>query len=298
MVNVHTAKKDRPERDRGHMLRSKSRRLIVLEGTDLDAVDALGPAYAPDPPVGWEVVDEVVRTTRPSTVVLLDPYGGRRAPEAFPRLRDLLRRFPSLTVVAAMPLSPRNLADVGTLYGWGVSEVIDTGPETSPRAVEARLRQAHGRPLKRRLERALPPFLPAEPRNVLLGAAEVAVDGGNAQELARALRCATRTLTERCTRLDLPAPRQVQAWMRILLACMLLDDPGRTVYAAAYACGYSTDRSLRRAMASFLGAGAASLPRGGAFEQAMQHFNAELWRLREDARDRRKTERSSRTTRG
>jgi len=274
------------------MKRRNARRIIVLEGLRLEGLEQLDPPYVLEPPVRWEELEAVVRSAPPSAVLVLDPYAGPRAAEAFPRLHDLLRRYPSLAVVAAFELGADTVADVQTLLEWGVSEVIDTGPEATPRGIHARLRQAHARPLKRRLEKSFVTFVGAEARNLLMGAAEVAVEGGGAPELARALSVAPRTLTERCTRADLPPPRQVQAWMRILLACMLLDDPGRTVYAAAWACGYSTDRSLRRAVASFVGADATTLRRGGAFDQAARAFNEVLRDIREASRERRRAERT------
>ncbi|HET7228842.1 MAG TPA: helix-turn-helix domain-containing protein [Longimicrobium sp.] len=273
------------------MKRRNTRRLIVLEGVQLPGLERVAAPYAVEGPVSWAEVDEVVRTAPPSAVVLLDPYAGTRPGDAFPRLHELLGRFPSLTVVAAFPLQADTMGDVATLLEWGVAEVVDTGPEGTPRALHARLRQAHARPLKRRLERALATGVGGDARNLLLAAAEVAVEGGGAPELSALLQVAPRTLTERCSRADLPPPRQVQAWMRILLACMLLDDPGRTVYAAAWACGYSTDRSLRRAVGEFVGAGAAELRRGGAFEQAARELNTVLSRLREEGRERRRAQR-------
>jgi AraC-like DNA-binding protein len=273
------------------MKRRNARRVITLEGLELKGVHELGAPYVVEPPIGWVELEDVVRSAPPSAVVLLDPYAGRQPGEAFPRLRELLRRYPSLTVVAAVELSADTLADVKTLLEWGVSEVIDMGGECTPRGIHARLRQSHARPLKRRLEQALSSFVGSEARNLLMGAAEVAVEGGGAPDLARALAVAPRTLTERCARADLPPPRQVQAWMRILLACMLLDDPGRTVYAAAWACGYSTDRSLRRAVSAFVGSDSTTLRAGGAFEQAARAFNDVLREMREESRERRRAER-------
>ena len=81
--------------------------------------------------------------------------------------------------------------------------------------------------------------------------------------------------------------------MRILLACMLLDDPGRTVYAAAWACGYSTDRSLRRAVSAFVGSDSTTLRAGGAFDQAARAFNDVLRETREESRERRRAERQN-----
>jgi AraC-like DNA-binding protein len=273
------------------MKRRNTRRVIVLQGLRLPALDHVKNPYAVEQPVSWAEVDDLAKTAPPSAVIVLDPYAGRRPGEAFPRLHDLLRRFPSLTVMAAFSLESQTMGDVATLLEWGVAEVVDTGPEGTPHALHARLRQAHARPLKRKLERALGNNVGGDARNLLLAAAEVAVEGGGAPELAAVLDVAPRTLTERCLRADLPPPRQVQAWMRILLACMLLDDPGRTVYAAAEACGYSTDRSLRRAVGEFVGSGASELRRGGAFDQAASVLNGVLFKLREEGRERRRAER-------
>jgi hypothetical protein len=73
--------------------------------------------------------------------------------------------------------------------------------------------------------------------------------------------------------------------MRVLLACMLLDDPGRTVYGAAYASGYQSDRSLRRSITALLGVDSTTLRRAGAFKTAVKAFNAMLREVREAARE-------------
>ncbi|HEU4882604.1 MAG TPA: hypothetical protein VFT45_10175 [Longimicrobium sp.] len=83
----------------------------------------------------------------------------------------------------------------------------------------------------------------------------------------------------------------MQAWLRVLLACVLLDDPGRTVYGAAYASGYQTERSLRRAITTFLGVDSTTLRKAGAFATAATAFNAALRDAREAARERRRAER-------
>jgi AraC-like DNA-binding protein len=273
------------------MKRTNSRRLIVLEKVRLGGLSELEEPYDLETPLRWPEMDEAVRTAPPSAVVLVDPYADGRAGEQFPRLHDLLRRFPSLTVVAALQLRTESVGDVMTLMEWGVSEVIDLETEATPRAIRARLRQAHARPLKKRLEATLSPYVPPDARNLLLGAAEVAVEGGSAADLAELLRLSPRALAGLCSRADLPPPRQVQAWMRILLACMLLDDPGRTVYSAAFACGYSTDRSLRRAVQALLGTDTTTLRRGSAFTTAARGFNDLLLELREAGRERRRAAR-------
>jgi AraC-like DNA-binding protein len=100
--------------------------------------------------------------------------------------------------------------------------------------------------------------------------------GGRGKYLARALHLSERTVLRWTERAGLPPPRRLMAWMRILMAASLLDDPGRTVLSVAYACGYASDSSLRRAMQDFLGTIPTTLRREGAFARAAQVFLAEL----------------------
>ena len=250
----------------------------------------VGPPFRAIGDVAWDELDAVLRLAPASTVVVVDPYAGTRRGDRFPRVRDLLRRFPSVPVMAAMELRPEVAGDVAMLLEWGVSEVLALGPESTPGAVAARLRQAHVRPFKRALEATLSPYVKAEARQILLAGAEVAAEGGLAPQLARRLGVSARTLTVWCARAELPVPRQVQAWLRVLLGCVLLDDPGRTVYGAAYASGYQTERSLRRAITTLLGVDSTTLRRAGAFATAAAAFNAMLREAREAARERRKAE--------
>lgn len=268
---------------------AKLRPVLVMEPALVPLFSEAGEPFRVVGDVEWGELDAVLRRAPAATVVVVNPYGGPRRGDHFPRVHDVLRRFPSVPVVAALELHPEMAGDVATLLEWGVSEVVSLGAESTPRALAARLRQAHVRPFKRALERTLSQYVGAEARQILMAGAEVAAEGGLAPELAARLAVTPRTLTVRCARAELPAPRQVQAWLRMLLACVLLDDPGRTVYGAAYASGYQTERSLRRAITAFLGVDSTTLRRAGAFATAAEAFNAALRDTREAARERRKT---------
>ncbi|HEU0297893.1 MAG TPA: hypothetical protein VFR37_00520, partial [Longimicrobium sp.] len=134
----------------------------------------IGAPFRPVGDVAWDELDLSLRLAPAVTVVVVDPYAGTRHGDRFPRVHDLLRRFPSVPVVAAMELRPEVAGDVAMLLEWGVSEVLALGPESTPGAVAARLRQAHMRPFKRALEATLSPYVKAEARQILLAGAEVA----------------------------------------------------------------------------------------------------------------------------
>lgn len=231
----------------------------------------------------WEALRAQLRAAPPAALIVVDPYLGSDG-ELAPELRSLLWEFPSATVIAALDLRPARFRDLRTLGAWGVAEVIALNEEDTQEGIARRLRSVQGRPLQSLLERSLPPSTSGQARALLMAAAEVVSAGGQARELARALYLSPRTLLRWCERADLPAPRRILVWMRILLACELLDDPGRTVLSVAYACGYSSDNSLRRALQDFLGVTPTELRRRGAFVVAAEAFLQELEETRGRAR--------------
>jgi len=239
----------------------------------------------------WDSLRDAVQEAPPAAVVVVDPYldvPGRK--ELSPRLRNLLWEFPSITVIAALHLRTDRFRDFHILGEWGVAEILDMDEESTAEGVEKRLRVGYGHPIHRLLSRALPPQLSGRARSILLAAAEVAASGGQGRDLARALHLSERTLLRWCERAHLPPPRRVMAWMRILFAADLLDDPGRTVLSVAHACGYVSDSSLRRAMQDFLGIAPTALREQGAFTTASKMMVQELVQIRRQAREEREVE--------
>lgn len=238
----------------------------------------------------WDRLRHEVAEAPPAALVIVDPYepAGSAVPQLSSHLRSLLWEFPSATVVAAMEIRPGQSRDLRTLGEWGVTDVISLEEDDTHEAITRRLRAAQGRPLQSLLDRSLPSTLSSRARSLLMTAAEVVSMGGRGRDLARALHLSERTVLRWSERAGLPPPRRMMAWMRILLAASLLDDPGRTVLSVAYACGYASDSSLRRAMQDFLGTIPTTLRREGAFTRASQAFVAELTELRTWGRDRKR----------
>jgi AraC-like DNA-binding protein len=246
--------------------------------------------FVPD----WDTLREAVREAPPAALIVVDPYTHAYGAEAelAPELRSLLWEFPSATVIAALEVKRGRIRDLRTLGEWGVKEVIALDEEDTLEAIARRLRSAQGRPLQSLLERSLPSTLSGRARTLLMAAAEVVAEGGHGRDLAASLRLSERTLLRWAEQADLPPPRRVLAWMRVLLACELLDDPGQTVLSVAYTCGYASDSSLRRAVQEFTGVLLTDLRKQGAFATASRTFLAELSSTREQGRLRRRTERA------
>lgn len=225
----------------------------------------------------WQDLARALDRAPPAALAVVDPYHGvpgRAAPS--PQLYATLRDLPSATVAAAMELSPARWEHVRWLGAWGVAQIIALDEEVTVPALRERIRAVRCRLLQITLERHLPPSLTARARTVILHAADVGSAGGGATDLCASLHLSLRSLLRWCMQAHLPAPRRLLAWMRLLLAATLLDDPGRTVLGVAFACGYYSDSTLRRALKDFLGCSPSRLRQSGALATAMRAFLAEI----------------------
>lgn len=259
-----------------------TRPLLVLhpdEGFRQRVAAAAGAEYRVEPVDGWEPLRGRVRTAPPSALIVVDPYHESAASPAT-ELRSLLQEFPSAVVFAALQVRPDRVDDLRTLGGWGVVQIVSVGHDDTPGAMSLRFRQSQGRPLRALLEGVLPPETPSRARAIVDAAAGVVAAGGQGRDLAGELGLSRRTLLRWCEQSALPPPRKLLAWMRILLAAELLDDPGRPVLIVAQACGYSSDSGLRRVTQKFVGASPSDLRRRGAFDRAARFFLEMLGRYR------------------
>jgi AraC-like DNA-binding protein len=254
---------------------------------------ACGTEYQFQTVADWEGLLEAIREAPPAALAVVDPYeprlpGANGRGELAPALRALLAEYPSTAVLAALEVRPERFDDLRTLGRWGVVQVISLDHDDTPYSISRRLQAARGRPMRALLEEVLPPETSGRARAILEAATDVVTAGEHGRDLAGALHLSRRTLLRWCQRSGLPAPRRLLAWMRVLLACELLDDPGRTVLSVAHTCGYSSDSGLRRITQKFLSASPTELRERGAFGLAAAAFVEVLdeerkarWQVRE-----------------
>jgi AraC-like DNA-binding protein len=261
------------------MTRLQDREVLILDLQGKIGAIALPPAYRAGVLAGWHQLLGRLPTTSPDAVLLVDPYTTEG--KADHRFWEMLERFPSLTVVAAVDVTSRRIVDLRRMALAGISETWNLRLSYPPALAAALLDSTCARPLKRRLEPHLSRFVSGTALILLRAAAEVAVRRGGAHELAGVFGVSRATVSTWCEAAALPPPRRLQLWMRVLLAAQLLQDAGRTIRDAAAACGYSTDRSLRRVMNQLLGSDTRTVRGDRPFEAAARAFNEELRSLRE-----------------
>lgn len=224
----------------------------------------------------WETLRQGLRNRVQADMAVVDPYHGRGTADGpAPELRLLLRELSSAAVLVAVGLKSSQPRDLRTLGAWGVTDVIVTDQDDAG-AIARLLRSARGRPLQTLLERSLPSAVSSRGRSILGAAADVVATGGQGERLARSLYVSMRTLNRWCEGEGLPPPRQTLAWLRILWAAEMLDDPARSVEAVALACGYASDSGLRRAFDDFLGVSPTAVRKQGAFATASRAFQRAL----------------------
>ena len=229
--------------------------------------------YAFLPVSSWAELHAALHSAPPLAMIIVDPYGGQYGADSLsPSLQATLREFPSATVIAACELRTGCLEHVRTLGEWGVTRIISIREEDTSLAIARVLESSRGRPLRGLMQRSLIAAMGGRARAIVMSAADVVSTGGVGRDLARALHITPRTLQRWCRRSGLLAPRQLLAWMRLLLAAELLDDPGRSVLGVALACGYSSDAALRNAFRAYLQLSPVALRQRGAFQTVSRAF--------------------------
>ncbi|MDQ3388489.1 MAG: helix-turn-helix domain-containing protein [Gemmatimonadota bacterium] len=230
---------------------------------------------------GWQELERSARETGSAGIIVVDPYHGQaRRGGMAPEVVSLLRRFPSAAVVAALSARPGWLEDVRTLGDLGLTGVIDMDTDTSELLILRVLNAARARPLREFIRSGLRTTPTGRARMILDAAADAVISGRRVRDLAVEFHIHRDTLLRWCHHAGIPTPRELMMWLRVLLAAELLDNPGQTVEHVAYACGYSSDDALARALYRRLGMRPAELRRRGGFTAAAAIFQAELDRIR------------------
>ena len=236
--------------------------------------DGPGQLYKPSVVADWDALRKALWRAPLTAIAVVDPWAapGRLADE----LRAILTEIPSATVIAALHVTPEDSEVLTTLIKWGVADFVVLGHEATTAGLSRRLRLVHTRAVTSLLHRALPGGLPSRTEAILVRAAEVVAVGGGAPEFAAALRVSKRTVPRWCERADLPPPRRLLTWLRLLIAAELLEQPTRSNASVARACGYATEGSLKAAFNKFLKVNLKSLRRSDPFATVAKAFVDDL----------------------
>ncbi len=273
-------------------MRSTARPLLILHpdrGVRTRIRSAAPDRFHAEDAADWRELRNRVASAPPAAVVVVDPgfTAGSLEAQVAGELEDLLRSFPSATIVAALDATPDAHERLRVLGDWGIAEIIQLDDDRTGPAIRRRLLSARAQPMRRLLSDHEALQLTGRGRAILEAAVETVLQGGLPRDLADALGFSPSTLLRWCERSQLPNPRRLILWLRVIFAAALLDDPGHSVESVGVACGYSGDQALRRAIRAVLPMTPTELRERGAFETASRAFFAEVASLADLDADRR-----------
>jgi AraC-like DNA-binding protein len=210
-------------------------------------------------------------------------------PRAFPspetQLRMLRRTYPGVTIIVQSEFAGREL-DLYRLGRLDVDGVIRMDGSMSPLRVRRVVASALAARLGKMVVESSATNLPPLARGCIRWAVEHAGSAPQVSDLAAAMALSPRALLRELKAMDLPTPRKLLLWCRLIHAAHLLERPGMTVECAAFRLGYSTGGALRKALKRHMGSSPTSLRNRGGLAWALEVFRRRALRRSEDRRDR------------
>jgi AraC-like DNA-binding protein len=201
---------------------------------------------------------------RAVAVALVDLFPEAGAPLVFDELRQLKRRFPSVSVVlytSTPPARPRDLYEAGR---FGIDGLALAGEDDEPRRLLAIVDQAEARGVLALLRPALADVKPTV-RDALLVCVTRAHERLTPDQLAKVLGLRRKLLSQRLSQAGFPTSQRLIAWGRLIVAGRLLEDTERTADSVALALDYPSGSAFRNACQRYAHAAPHQLrARGGA----------------------------------
>lgn len=208
--------------------------------------------------------------TSPMAGCIIDVYS---SPDPIPpsRLGLLRQKRPDLAIVVYSDFAGRE-TDLFELGRKQVNAVIMAGVEDSApnirRTVERSLASAAGGVVSAALEGLLP-SLGVEG---LRWSVEHALDHPGVEDLAGSLSMSHGRLARELRRLELPPPRRLLLWGRLLQGARLLKANDSTVEEVAHRLGYSSNSAFRRAVHRHVGCPPTAMSRRGGMSCVLEAF--------------------------
>ena len=201
---------------------------------------------------------------RPVSVAVVDLFPGVQTTDAFDALRQLKRRFPSVTVVlytSVPPARPRDLFEAGR---FGIDGLIVADHDDEPRRMVGIIEQAEARGVLELLRPTVADLKPTV-RDALLVAVTRAHQCLSPEGLAKILGIRRKVLSDRLVQAGFPTAQRLIAWGRLVVAAKMLEDHERTADSVALALDYPSGSAFRNTCQRYLHAAPQQIrARGGA----------------------------------
>jgi AraC-like DNA-binding protein len=203
-------------------------------------------------------------------------------------VESLLKRYPSLPVVAYVFLTPASFAAISHLSRGGLQNVILQRFEDSPRRFRETVERARGNPLKRKLLDGLRPQvsqLPLKLAATVDDMLEYPHRYRNAQDVAKHAGISTLQLYRSFSIAGLGSPRLLLRASKLLKAIAFFGDRGYSVPELARKIGYRNARTFVQHTAEVFGMTPARMRSHLAPDEAVEKLLAWLTSLPEGEED-------------
>ena len=190
----------------------------------------------------WVELQEMLNVN-PVSVALIDPSAdGAAKTMEFERVSAA---FPSLPIIAYVPLTPSAFRAIAQLSKAGLEHVILYSHDDSAERMIATIDKVRANPLTERFVDALRPKLDKLPRSISKVVVEMFAEPHrypNAQDMATSADISIVRLYRAFRAADLAAPKKVAVAAKLLRAYTHLSDPGQSVAGASMKLAYRNPR--------------------------------------------------------
>jgi AraC-like DNA-binding protein len=185
------------------------------------------------------------------STVVVDPYDPRNHAPDFEPLRQLKRRYPSVSIVLYVSLPPATAQHMFEMGRLGLDALVVSDQDDAPTQLLARIEQSGARALADTVRHALGDLKPTV-RDAVLTVVARAHERLSPESLARLLGIRRKLLAERLAEAGFPSPQPLIAWGRLIVAARMLEDEQRSADSVALALEFPSGSAFRNTCQRYL----------------------------------------------
>jgi AraC-like DNA-binding protein len=250
---------------------------VVVALVKHDALGRVQTALWPHALISLQLVDELLPAAHGNalSLVVTEPWDAAgNAVSA--SVRWLKAAYPSVPVIAYCEQNARSHREAVSLVRAGIDALMLQGIDDGPTAFRAAVDDARHGCVATEVIRAVRPFLPPDAAAFVEYCLRQATTSPSVGGAAAAFGIDRKTLLNRLARRQLPRPRDIRAWTRLLLAARLLEDDGRSVEQVGLALGCGSGSALCSLFLRHTGLRPAAIRRLGGMRHVLTLFVTSL----------------------
>ena len=207
---------------------------------------------------------------------VLTELSDRDGEATLPFVLQLARGYPSIPILVYTALDAPSCHALVDYVSCGTSEIVLRGHDDRTLALRRALDSAAVRRAVLRVMDALSARVGAHGATIVEHCLRNAGRSQRVGQIAAALSCPRRTLAHRLAAEELPPPRALIAWCRLLVAAQLLEDPARSIDHVALALDFGSGTALRNMLRYHTGLRPGDVRRRGGLLCVLELFMAAL----------------------